>query len=129
MSTVCEADWSPNPVYPHPWLNVGGDAAVAQAQGSAYPLIQGRGRGNSTSEQTCSLPVQDFHYARGRPLYILGEKADFLSSEQPGLDVLDGGKLHFISVFTVHIQEDPEEHQKTAPDVPEEGTMGRLDYL
>lgn len=60
-------------------------------------------------------------YALGCLLYVLCEESDFLSCHEPALEILDRGKLHLISVFTVNIQEDAKQHQKAAPDVPEEG--------
>lgn len=65
-------------------------------------------------------------YACGCLLYVLWEKSSFLSCQQPAPEVLDRGKLHFLSVFTVNIQEDAKEHQKAAPDVPAEGETERL---
>lgn len=76
-----------------------------------------------------SRPAQDFGYAFWCFLYVLWEKPDFLSRQQPAPEVLDWGKLHFLFVFTVNIQEDAKEHQKATPDVPKEGETERLDIF
>ncbi|TNN84705.1 hypothetical protein EYF80_005120 [Liparis tanakae] len=76
-------------------------------------------RDGSPSGQTVGLPAQDLRYARGCLLYVLREKSHFLCCQQPAPEVVEGGKLHFLFVFTVNIQEDAEEHQEAAPDVPD----------
>lgn len=60
-------------------------------------------------------------------LYVLWVKSNFLPSQQPAPEVLHWGKLHFLSVFTVNIQEDAKDHQKAAPNVPEEGETQLID--
>lgn len=63
-------------------------------------------------------------------LYVLWEESNFLSCQQQAPEILKRGKLHFLSVFTVNIQEDAEEHQKATPDVPEkEETQKILLYM
>lgn len=92
-------------------------------------------RPDSTSERTqtvCQRPAGPPLRpggVGGPLLYVLGEKSDLLSCQQPAPDVADGGELHFLSVFTVNIQEDAKEHQQAAPDVPEEGEAGRLELF
>lgn len=64
--------------------------------------------------KTCTLQALP-SYSWRHLLYILWEKLDFLSCQQPAPKVLHRGKLHVFSVFTVNIQEDAEKHQKASP--------------
>lgn len=57
-------------------------------------------------------------------LHVLCEEPDLLARHEPVPQVLDGGKLHLVPVFTVNVQEDAEEHQEAAPDVPETRRLG-----
>lgn len=88
------------------------------AAGAPAPAGRVR-RDSSPSGQTVRLPAQDLRSARGCLLYVLREKSDFLSHQQPAPEVVEGGELHFLFVFTVNVQQDAEEHQEAAPDVPD----------
>lgn len=52
-------------------------------------------------------------------LHVLRKESDLLPLHEPIPQFLDGWKLHLLPVFTVNVQEDAEEHQEAAPDVPE----------
>lgn len=58
-------------------------------------------------------------------LHVLRQESDLLPSLEPVPQVLDGGELHPLSVFTVNVQEDAEEHQEAAPDVPGRRRLAR----